>query len=154
MCSSHGLVCLFRHLKWTLHPFLPTCSSNSNIMWRELSCRKDLRRSPSSEHLDEVATDKEIHSGASLWRKLCVIKKYINAPIYVSLLGPDGLPPSGQTKETVPFNTKRILYKHEQLAAQARSKHPPSYKLKPFKLSYVPCEWETFVAFGRASDHP
>ena len=109
-----------------------------------------------SKHLDEAVTDKEIHNGASLSRKFCAIKKYINnqiTPIYVSLLGPDGLPPSGQTKETVLFNTKRILYKQEQLAAQARSKHPPSYKLKPLKLSYVPCELETFVAFGRASDN-
>ena len=110
-----------------------------------------------SRHLDEAVTDKEIHNGASLWRKFCAIKKYINnqiTPIYVSLLGPDGLPPSGQTKETTLFNTKKILYKQEQLATKARSKHPPSYKLKPFKPSYVPCEWETFLAFGRASDNP
>ena len=110
-----------------------------------------------SRYLDEAVTDKEIHNAASLWRKFRAIKKYINnqiTPIYVSLLGPDGLPPSGQTKEIVLFNTKKILYKQEQLAAKARSKHPPSYKLKPFKSSYVPCEWETVLAFGRASDNP
>ena len=110
-----------------------------------------------SKHLDKAVTDKKIHDGASLWRKFCAIKKYVNnqiTPTYVSLLGPDGLPPSGQTKETVLFNTKRILYKHEQLAAQARSKHPPSYKLKPFESSYMPCEWKIFLAFGRASDNP
>ena len=109
-----------------------------------------------SRYLDEAVTDEEIHNGASLWRKFSGIKKYINnqiTPIYVSLLGPDGLPPSGQTKEITLFNTKKILYKQEQLAAQARSKHPPSYKLKPFKSS-LPYEWETLLAFGRASDNP
>ena len=103
-------------------------------------------------HLDEAVTDKEIHNGASLWRKFCANNQI--TPIYVSLLGPDGLPPSGQTKETTLFNTKKILYKQEQLATKARSKHPPSYKLKPFKSSYVPCVWETFLAFGRASRNP
>ena len=110
-----------------------------------------------SRHLDETVTEKEIHDGQSLWRKFSAIKKFVNnqiTPHYVKLFGPDGLPPSGMNKETILPKTKEALYKAKQLAAKNRSKHPPSFKMKLFKPSYQPCEWETFLTFGRASEKP
>lgn len=110
-----------------------------------------------SGHLQDIVTAKEMHDGSSLWRKYSAIKKYINnqiTPIFVKFLGPDGKPPSGQNMESVLLQTKKALYEQEQLAAKARSKHPPSFKMKPFKPSDQPCEWDTFLQFGRASEKP
>ena len=85
--------------------------------------------------------------GKSLCRKYSAIKNFVNnqiTPHYIKLLGPDGLPPSGMNKETILLKTKEALCKAEQLAAKNQPKHPPSFKMKPFKPSYQPCEWEIF----------
>ena len=58
----------------------------------------------SSRHPDATCSDKDFHNGATLWRKYAAIKKYVNnniTSIYVKHLGPDGQPPSGQTKADI-----------------------------------------------------
>lgn len=116
-----------------------------NIFWR------------SSRHLDKEVPDSELHDGASLWRKFCAIKKVINnviTPAYVSFLGLDGLPPSGQTKEQILLKTAKLVFDQDQLAARARSKNPAAYKLKPFPSYARPVEWETFLEYGRPAEKP
>ena len=50
------------------------------------------------------AVTRIFHNGATLWRKYAAIKKDVNnniTSIYVKHLGPDGQPPSGQTKADI-----------------------------------------------------
>lgn len=111
----------------------------------------------SSRHLDATCTDKDYHTGSTLWRKFAAIKKYVNnniTPIYVKLLGPDGKPPSGHTKENVLLKTRRNLFLSEQEESKSRSKNPLTFKAKPFSPLWFPVEWEVFLQFGRASDRP
>lgn len=108
-----------------------------------------------TRHLDDHVDDKDLHTGATLWRKFSTIKRYVNniiTPIYVKFLGPDGKPPSGHTKEMVLMKTKEAIYDQEQMAAKNRSKNPENFKIKAFKPSNVPCEWEVFMKYGRGSE--
>jgi hypothetical protein len=111
----------------------------------------------SSRHLDPTCSDKDYHTGSTLWRKYAAIRKYVNnniTPIFVKFLGPDGKPPSGHTRENILLKTRRKLYEVEQQEAKLRSKNPAAYKIKPFSPSWFPVEWEVFVKFGRGSDKP
>lgn len=110
-----------------------------------------------SRHLDQEVSNKDLHTGVSLWRKFKAIRKYINnniTSIFVKNLGPDGKPPSGHTMENILLKTRRQLYESEQELSRANSKNPGVYKCKPFKATWFPVEWEVFIQYGRPSDHP
>ena len=111
----------------------------------------------SSRHLDATCGDKDFHNGGTLWRKYVAIKKYVNnniTSIYVKHLGPDGQPPSGQTKADIFKKTRRDLFLAEQEESKAKSKNPASFKKKPFSSSWYPVQWGVFLEFGRGADHP
>ena len=111
----------------------------------------------SARHLDVTCGEKDYHNGVSLWRKYSSIKKYVNnniTSIYVKHLGPDGKPPSGQTKADILKMTRRDLFNAEQEESKAKSRNPGTFKKKPFSSSWYPVEWEVFLQFGRGSDTP
>lgn len=90
------------------------------------------------KHLEDNITNKEMHTGLSLWRKFSAIKKYVNnniTSIFVKHLGPDGNPPSGHTMDNVLLKTRKDLYEAEQEISKAKSKNPATFKKKPFKIT-------------------
>jgi hypothetical protein len=110
-----------------------------------------------NKHLAKDVTNKDMHSGVSLWRKYGQIKKYVLnsiTPIYMKNLGPDGQLPSGCNKENVLFITRQHLFEAEQLVSKGKSKTPANYKMKPFDINWYPAEWEVFINFGGASEKP
>ena len=64
-------------------------------------------------------------------------------------LGPDGQPPSGQTKADIFKKTRRDLFLAEQEESKAKSKNPASFKKKPFSSSWYPVQWGVFLEFGK-----
>ena len=109
------------------------------------------------KHLDVEVTNKDFHTGISLWRKFSSIKKYVNnniTSIFVKHLGPDGQPPSGHTMENVLLKTRKDLFEAEQESSRAKSKNPAGHKKIGFKITWFPVKWEVFLNFGRASAQP
>lgn len=109
------------------------------------------------KHLHKTVSNKDMHTGMSLWRKFAQIKKYVInviTSLYVKNLGPDGLLPSGSNKDNVLFKTRQHLFEAEQLISKSKSKNPALYKMKEFDVQWYPVEWEVFVTFGRPSEKP
>lgn len=110
-----------------------------------------------SKHCDKDVSEKDFHTGLSLWRKYSSIKKYVNnmiTPLFAKCLGPDGLPPSGHNMENVLLKCRKMVFDAEQQQSKAKSKNPSQFKVKTFKPTWFPVEWEVFLQFGRGSDKP
>ena len=92
---------------------------------------------------------KDLHTGATLWRKYKEIRLILMndfAPILSSKL-PGGMPPSGKSFAEILLAVRKEVYEKYEDISEKKSKALRGYKRHAFMESLYPPEWETFVTY-------
>ena len=99
---------------------------------------------------------KDLHTGATLWRKYKEIRLILMndfAPILSSEL-PGGMPPSGKSFAEIFLAVWKEVYEKYEDISEKNFEALRGYKRHAFMESWCPPEWETFVTYGAGSPQP